>query len=505
MNRRQLTEHLRISADRSLRGIRLRGMNLTGLDFSGIDMTGADLSFSNLRRTVFDRTILQSANLSFSNLGRSSFVDTDLRGADLSFSGLAGVDLSRAKIEGASLSFTNVSSRAFQPVKPRHDRLTLISLLNTPGWGVLIGMVLSALLVYGVSGIIYFTYLILTAKNPLIGRLNLFIAWQNINQGVALFLMAWWLSSWLDRRIRPVWLRHLAFTGLMLPVLAMVGMATYLWLGQSAFAELERLPVSVGSEVIGNSVPGWLYFMAYLLIGNLFLYALRQGRQLTRRMGEQEFQLMSLEKLKTRAELDALQAKINPHFLYNALNSIASLVHEDPNKAEEMTMLLSKLFRYTTGRDGGLFTTLADELEMVETYLRVEQVRFGERLRFRVEMTDPALGALRLPQFLLQPIVENAVKHGMAKLADNGLIEVMIYEKDNDLTICIHDNGPAFADTLNAGYGLRSIQEKLRLLYGDDARLTIENEPKKQVLIQIATARLTETTRYEPTLANVTD
>jgi LytS/YehU family sensor histidine kinase len=239
-----------------------------------------------------------------------------------------------------------------------------------------------------------------------------------------------------------------------------------------------------------QSAPWYIYVLGDILIANLFLYVLKQGRQLTRKLSEQEFQLLNLEKLKTRAELDALQAKINPHFLYNALNSIASLVHENPEQAEEMTLLLSKLFRYSTGRDGELFGTLADELEMVQTYLQVEKVRFGSRLTFSVEVSNPALNDLKLPQFLLQPIVENAIKHGIAKRADAGRIDVRIYEKAGELHLCVHDNGPAFPDDMDGGYGLRSIQDKLKLLYGDDARVELQNWPVKQVLLVIRLNKL---------------
>ena len=158
-------------------------------------------------------------------------------------------------------------------------------------------------------------------------------------------------------------------------------------------------------------------------------------------------------------------------------------------------MLLSKLFRYSTGRDGELFASLADELEMVRTYLQVEQVRFGNRLTFSVEVADPALNDLKLPQFLLQPVVENAIKHGIAKRADAGRIDVRIYEKNRsdgsgELQLCVHDNGPAFPDDMNGGYGLRSIQDKLKLLYGDDARVELQNWPLKQVLISIQLAKI---------------
>lgn len=274
-------------------------------------------------------------------------------------------------------------------------------------------------------------------------------------------------------------------------------MGLYYLMGKPYIDELVKRPTG-----IEQTAPWYIYVMGNLLISNIFLYVLQQGRQLTRKLSEQEIQLLNLEKLKTRAELDALQAKINPHFLYNALNSIASLVHENPDQAEEMTLLLSKLFRYSTGRTGELFSTLADELEMVRTYLQVEQVRFGSRLTFSVDVSDESLNELRLPQFLLQPIVENAIKHGIAKRADSGRIDVRIYEKNGELHLCVHDNGPAFPDDMEGGYGLRSIQDKLKLLYGDDARVELQNWPLKQVLLSIRIARV----RHEhPVMNSSTD
>ena len=498
MNRHQLSQHLRNNPGRSLRRIRLRGVNLSKLDFSGFDLTEADLSFSNISRSNFDGAILRGANLSFANLGGSSFLDADLREANLSYSGMAGVDLSRANIEGASLSFSGINRSAFQKKKPNSERLTLITLLTKPGWGLLIGSALGALLVYGASGIIYFTNLILTAKDPLIAQLNRFITIQNVAEGIALFETTWALSDWLDRRFRSIWLRHLILSFLLLPLFFVVSMSTYYALGKGVMDQMALYPSTYSDSVIQQPAPWYLYVLSSLLIGNIFLYALRQGRQVTRKMSEQEYKLLNMEKLKTRAELDALQARINPHFLYNALNSIASLVHEDADKAEEMTMLLSKLFRYTTGRDGSYFSTLAEELEMVRTYLRVEQVRFGDRLNFTVNVADVSLNELQLPQFLLHPIVENAVKHGISKRADSGLITVTIFERDGWLHLNVADNGPPFPDTMSGGYGLRSIQEKLTLLYGDDARVEFQNEPVKQVVILVRKSRLLHSRPPEP-------
>ncbi len=467
----------------------MRASEMTDFDFSGLDLTGADLSFSNLTRANFRGTILRNADLSFSALSGADFTDADLYEANLSFSALENTNLTGANVEGATFNFSERSKyRPESLIKP--EPITLTNLLQKPGWGTLIGAILGALLVYGCSGIIYFTNLIWVAKDPVIAGLYRFVITQNIVNGAITFLVTWALFGPVTRGIRLIWLRYVSVSLVVLVTFLAIDTALYFYMGQSFVEQLQNRP-----DYLDDNAPWQIYALGNLLVANAFLYVLQQGRQLTRKLSEQEFQLLNLEKLKTRAELDALQAKINPHFLYNALNSIASLVHENPDKAEEMTLLLSKLFRYSTGRDGELFASLADELEMVRTYLQVEQVRFGNRLTFSVDISDPALNNLRLPQFLLQPIVENAIKHGIAKRADSGRIDVRIYEKSrsdgpSELQLCVHDNGPAFPDNMSGGYGLRSIQDKLKLLYGDDARVELQNWPLKQVLISILMTKI---------------
>ncbi len=465
--------------------IQLRGTNLAKFDFNGLDLTGADLSFSDLGKANFQGTILRHANLSFANLNGADFTDADLYEANFNFSSLENVNLSGANVEGASFNFSGRSK--YQPASlTKPESITLTNILQKPGWGILIGIILGGLLVYGCNAIIFFSNLILTAKDPLMVGLYQFLIVQNMVDGAATFLITWALLGWLSRQFKFTWQRHLIVSFIVMISYFIINQSLYFTLGKPFIEELLKRP-----NAIESTASWYIYVLGDLLIANIFLYVLQQGQQLTRKLSEQEFQLLNLEKLKTRAELDALQAKINPHFLYNALNSIASLVYDNPDKAEEMTLLLSKLFRYSTGRDGELFATLADELEMVRTYLQVEQVRFGNRLTFSVEISDPALSELRLPQFLLQPIVENAIKHGIAKRADMGRIDVRIYEKSKnagapvELHLCVHDNGPAFPDDMSGGYGLRSIQDKLKLLYGDDARVELQNWPLKQVLISI--------------------
>lgn len=479
--------------------LKMRGTDLANFNFSGLDLTQADLSHSNLGRANFQGAILRGADLSFSNLTGADFTNADLYEANLNFSAMDGVNLTGANVEGATF---NLSGRSqYHPdTRTRPEPITLTTLLKKPGWGTLIGMFLGALLIYGCNAIVYFTNLILTSTDPLMKGLYRFLVAENLTDGAVVFLLTWALSGWLTRRFVVVWQRHVVISFAVVGSFFVVNTGLYMLMGRQYIEELRKLPGGVA-----GTADWYIYVVGDLLIANIFLYVLQQGRQLTRKLSEQEFQLLNLEKLKTRAELDALQAKINPHFLYNALNSIASLVHENPGKAEEMTLLLSKLFRYSTGRAGELFASLADELEMVSTYLQVEQVRFGNRLTFSVAVEDPALNALKLPQFLLQPIVENAIKHGVAKRADSGRIDVRIYEKNGELHLCVHDNGPAFPDDMSGGYGLRSIQDKLKLLYGDAARLELQNWPLKQVLICISMTKIQSSQAFfgnQPTRLN---
>lgn len=487
MNREQLERTLRQQpTDEPRRPLRMRGSELAHFDFSGLDLTRANFSFSNLTGANFSNAILCDANLSFSSLADVSFENADLTGANLNFAQMDGANLTGANLTGVSMSFTGGGRNTPFPLLPP-EPITLTNLLQKPVWGVLIGCLLGALLVYGASSVIYFTHLVLTAEDRLFAELNRFFAWRNLTEGVSVFLITYLLSSWLDLKIRRIWLRHVILSLALIPSFLAVSAISYALLGKAVFDEMARQP---GHNLMTKSEPWYFYVGASLLVGNMFLYALRQGRQLTLQLSEQEFQLLNMEKLKTRAELDALQAKINPHFLYNALNSIASLVHENPDKAEEMTLLLSKLFRYSTGRDGSYTSSLADELDMVRTYLQVEHVRFGDRLLFSVSITDESLNELQIPQFLLQPIVENAVKHGISKRAGQGRIDVKIYAQNDWLYLSVHDNGPPFPDEMGSGYGLRSIQDKLRLLYSDDSRVELQNDPYKQVLLSIRLIRL---------------
>ncbi|TKC00441.1 sensor histidine kinase [Pedobacter cryophilus] len=209
-----------------------------------------------------------------------------------------------------------------------------------------------------------------------------------------------------------------------------------------------------------------------------------QRSNLELRLKQKEVDIIKLNQLKTQAELQTLQSRINPHFLYNSLNSIASLIHIDADKAEDMTLKLSKLFRYSINTQNENLTSVKEEVEIVKTYLDIERVRFGERINFNLEIDDAALEE-KIPRFILQPLVENALKHGLNDQISGGLLKIIIKNAPNELLLIVSDNGKPFPSELNSGYGLQSTYEKLQLLYPDNYQLQIVNEPEKQIKISI--------------------
>lgn len=483
MNQEKIIEEIR---DRKGTPVRMRASSLKGFDFSGMDLSDANLSYSNLSEANFDGANLRNVRIIAANLSRATFRNADLTNANFSYSNINDTDMTGARLDGVNFSFSTKGT-AFQ-----WSDLNLVALIQSQSWvGMVVAMLIGAIFVYGVSGIIYFTNQITSTSDPLMMQANQYIVVSNVLAGIFTVLFTSWLTPLLDRYGNKVWVRHLTLSGVIAVGYLLFASLLYFSWGQSLF-EGSAMQAVDNASVQRLSAPWYYYTIGPVLISNLFYYLNRQGRQLTRKISEQEYELLSLEKLKTRAELNALEARINPHFLYNSLNSIASLVHDEPHKAEQMTVLLSKLFRYTTGRtNDDYFDTVANELEMVRTYLQVEQVRFGDRLTFEVEVSDPILQQLSIPKFLLQPIVENAVKHGISKLSEQGCIQIRIYEEEGWLLLCVHDNGPAFKEDVSFGYGIRSIQEKLKLLYQRDATVELRSNPKKHVCIKLKKERLT--------------
>lgn len=201
---------------------------------------------------------------------------------------------------------------------------------------------------------------------------------------------------------------------------------------------------------------------------------------------EKDVELSRLKEAKAEAEVKMLQSQINPHFLYNALNSIASLAHTDADKTEKMALSLSDLFRHSINRKREKVNTLGEELSLVRNYLEIEQIRFGDRLEFSIDV-EPDLLAVKIPMFILQPLVENAIKHGISKIEGQGEIVLQIVKKNQGILISVQDNGPDFPEGLVSGHGLQTVYDLLRFSYGDKAEISWHNQPKKEITIYIDT------------------
>uniref|UniRef100_UPI003217F988 sensor histidine kinase n=1 Tax=uncultured Draconibacterium sp. TaxID=1573823 RepID=UPI003217F988 len=199
---------------------------------------------------------------------------------------------------------------------------------------------------------------------------------------------------------------------------------------------------------------------------------------------ENETKLSNLRELKTKAELNALHSRINPHFLYNSLNSIAGLAHINADKTEHMALSLSKLFRYSINKEKSDWTTFKEELEMVRIYLDVEKVRFDDRLTFSVEI-DKELEEQKIPRFIIQPLVENAVKHGISKSLEGGEIKIKIAKDKKATIIAVSDSGQAFPMDFAPGFGIQSIYDKLEILYKNKFEMSFTNTPQKQVILRL--------------------
>jgi sensor histidine kinase YesM len=208
--------------------------------------------------------------------------------------------------------------------------------------------------------------------------------------------------------------------------------------------------------------------------------------RLQRKRQEQEQVAQALRLQTSRSELKALRAQINPHFLFNALNAIASLIHTDPVRADAAVEQLAEVFRYTLRRSDQEWAPLDQELTFARAYLDVEQARFGRRLEFAID-ADPALGRAQIPSMLLQTLVENAVKHGISRQRTPGRIDVRASRTGGRILLEVRDTGPGFdaspqhppAD--GESFGLRSVRERLDAYFGADASLALIREGETTV------------------------
>jgi two-component system LytT family sensor kinase len=211
-----------------------------------------------------------------------------------------------------------------------------------------------------------------------------------------------------------------------------------------------------------------------------------------------EHRLQEQEKLLMAARVEALASQINPHFLFNTLTSISSLIRSQPETARVLIVKLSGLLRRLL-RSQEQFVSLREELEAIDEYLDIEHMRFGPRLRIEKQI-DPGSLDILVPSMLLQPIVENSIKHGLEPKMGDGRITIRCSRREGHLIIDVIDTGVGIApnDASRArgtGIGLRNVNERLRVIYGSNYQLQLDSVPDEGTCARIVIPELSEPAR----------
>ncbi len=225
----------------------------------------------------------------------------------------------------------------------------------------------------------------------------------------------------------------------------------------------------------------WNFLIYSVLVGGIIAY------DLEREARAKELRAYELEARLAEARLETLKAQLRPHFLFNTLNAISAFVEKDPKVARRMTAHLGDLLRHSLEGADRKEVPLAEELATVDDYLAIQQIRFAGRLVVERDVAPEALGA-SVPGFLLQPLVENAVEHGLLGKPGQGRILLRAERIDGSLLLTVQDDGvglPSCGSEARSGFGLKSVTERLQALYGDKGRLHLENGAGVTVTVTI--------------------
>jgi len=292
------------------------------------------------------------------------------------------------------------------------------------------------------------------------------------------------LPAWYSCRIAPIQ-RTLIWRLLATHVVA-AQILSLLWLGAGILLAraLSFVPALQGIEARFAERTAIVYgagCVFYLLAVSFHYVSLAQEAT-----HEVEARAMQTSIQARDAELKALKAQINPHFLFNSLNSISALTSIDPVRARDMCVLLGDFLRLTLGLGEKTSVRLSEELELLQKYMAIEKVRFGARLTMHEEIQEESKACL-LPPLLLQPLVENAVKHGIAGLPEGGDVRLAVQRQNGRLAILVENSwDPEAPPRRSGGLGLKNVQQRLEARYGKDANLRVNTEGERfQVTLSI--------------------
>ncbi|MFC1524017.1 sensor histidine kinase [Thermodesulfobacteriota bacterium] len=239
-----------------------------------------------------------------------------------------------------------------------------------------------------------------------------------------------------------------------------------------------------GHRIMFNPEGRELFLKAFyisLLLGAVISYLFISREKLAdarANIQEEKIRRLAQEKLAVEMHLKLLQAQIEPHFLFNTLSNIHGLMEKDHARAEKMLLDFTSYLRKSLSQSRSEETTVSDEMDLITAYLDICKTRMGDRLKYSIHLA-PGTGEILLPPMLVQPLVENGVRHGLEQAVAGGEITVEAMVHNNLLRITIADTGIGMSQTSQPGVGTENIRERLRSLYGDKGQLTFaENQPQ---------------------------
>lgn len=325
-----------------------------------------------------------------------------------------------------------------------HKASTIYWIVQILGWGLFCSMIAITSFMQGEL-----------KENTPFKLLELYVLLICVTHGMRYLLVRF---NWLNLKLAPLIPRVL-----ILNLVASILLLLIINLSSSIFLDESFIPFL---EFIINTLLYSIFFMMWSAV-YLSYHLLRKSRK-------QELHNLKLESSHHEIELKTLRDQLNPHFLFNSLNSIRALIEVDPKTAKEAITTLSNLLRNSLQMGKKLQVTLAEEVQLVKEYLSLEKIRFEERLEYTINID--ANNQLEIPPFLIQTLAENAIKHGVSKKTSGGRIDINVYLEDNTLKIDVINTGGKYISNNTEGIGIINTKRRLEIQYGENAGFSIKNE-----------------------------
>ena len=318
--------------------------------------------------------------------------------------------------------------------------------------------------------------------NVIFGALNGFFSWQS----VVMFAWAACAAMFCSHLFRA-WIRRKGWLKLS-PLRALPRVFVASVVVGIAITLLTTISVPIMAGLAGLKHSGWEWIFPAIFVWSVtvFLWAVIYfGVHYFESFETAEVEKLRLAVVAKDAQLRVLLAQVNPHFIFNCLNSLRALILEDPQRAQSMVTELAAMLRYSLQSGKTEAVSLETELEAVSAYLKLEAIRLEERLQVKINV-DPESLETPIPPMLLQTLVENGVKHGVSRLPNGGEIRVASSMRDGALQIRVENSGQLAESPGSTRVGLENIRQRLQLLYGDAASLVLRNQDAGSVIAEVS-------------------